>query len=475
MNSHIEDSRQVVQALWRAAAMPEAQLANLSLTGAEPVMASSFAVGTAAQSSIAAAALAAATIGQLRGAGSQSVSVDMNAAAIECTGYFRINGQASAIWDPIAGLYPCGSPGGPDGSAGWIRLHTNFEHHRDGVLKLLGLPLGAATSKEAVAAALSHWSALEFEQAATDAGMVVAALRNFEQWDAHPHAAIVAAQPLVSIERIGDADPLKWPSLGVNERPLKGLKILDLTRILAGPVCGRTLAAYGAEVMLVNSPKLPNIASIADTSRGKLSTHIELREAPGVQRLLGLLSDAHVFIQGYRPGALATLGFDPQTLAAHRPGIVCVSLSAYGDQGPWAGKRGFDSLVQTATGFNDAEGRAAGESQPKAMPVQVLDYATGFLMAFGAQAALYAQASQGGSWHVRVSLARTGLWLRAMGRVADGFKAPKPNFEGMTETTASGFGELVAVRHAAHFSRTPSAWTRPSTPPGSHPAAWPSE
>ncbi len=469
MNRQLVNSEQAVQEIWRAAALPTAHLANLSLSGAEPVLASSFAVGTAAQTSVAAAALAASAIGEHRGAAPQTVSVDMRAAAIECTGYFRVNGQTPVAWDPIAGLYPCGA----HADAGWIRLHTNFAHHRDGVLKLLGLPIGAATPKDAVATALRNWSAVEFEQAATAAGMVVAAVRNFDEWDRHPHAAFVAAQPLVSIERIGDADPLSWPQLSATAAPLQGLRVLDLTRILAGPVCGRTLAAYGAEVMLVNSPELPNIASIADTSRGKLSAHIDLRAASGTQDLLRLLRDAQVFIQGYRPGALASLGFDPQTLAAHRPGIVCVSLSAYGDQGPWAGKRGFDSLVQTATGFNDAEARAAGESQPKAMPAQILDYATGFLMAFGAQAALFAQTTQGGSWHVQVSLARTGLWLRSMGRVSDGFKAPKPNFDGMTETTASGFGELVALRHAARFSRIPAVWTRPSMPPGSDPPAWP--
>jgi hypothetical protein len=150
-----------------------------------------------------------------------------------------------------------------------------------------------------------------------------------------------------------------------------------------------------------------------------------------------------------------------------------VSLSAYGETGPWAGRRGFDSLVQSAAGFNLAEAQAAGSPEPMALPVQILDMASGFLMAFGAQAALLRQQSEGGSWHVRVSLARTAQWLRELGRVAAGFDAPRPDFSGLTETTPSGWGELAATRHAAEFSHTPAGWSRPSVQPGTNPLAWP--
>jgi crotonobetainyl-CoA:carnitine CoA-transferase CaiB-like acyl-CoA transferase len=161
-------------------------------------------------------------------------------------------------------------------------------------------------------------------------------------------------------------------------------------------------------------------------------------------------------------------------VAKQRPGIVYVSLSAYGEEGPWAEKRGFDSLVQTATGFNHAEAQAAQELQPKAMPVQILDYATGFLMAFGAQAALLRQATEGGSWHVRVSLARTGLWLRSLSRASQGFAIGRPHHHGFIETLDSGFGMLVAMRHAAKFSGSQESGKklRASMPPGSHAAQW---
>jgi crotonobetainyl-CoA:carnitine CoA-transferase CaiB-like acyl-CoA transferase len=182
-----------------------------------------------------------------------------------------------------------------------------------------------------------------------------------------------------------------------------------------------------------------------------------------------------MFIQGYRPGSLAALGWAPDAVAQVRPGIVLVSLSAYGELGPWAGKRGFDSLVQTATGFNLAEAQAAGSEQPRALPMQVLDMASGALMAFGAQAALLRQQREGGSWHVRVSLARSGCWLRRLGRLAHGFGAPAADFSDVMETSDSGWGRLSAVRHAAEFSGTPAGYTRPSMPPGSHPLAWPAQ
>ena len=272
---------------------------------------------------------------------------------------------------------------------------------------------------------------------------------------------------------IGDAPPLALPAIIDKMLPLRGIRVLDLTRILAGPVAGRTLAAYGADVMLINSPTLPNISSIAETSRGKLSAHVDLRVGSGRDTMRALLKNSHVFIQGYRPGGLASLGFGVGDTAKVRPGLVYVSLSAYGDEGPWATRRGFDSLVQTATGFNQAEAAAANEVKPRPLPMQILDYATGYLIAMCVSAALIRQQREGGSWHVRLSLAQTGHWLRSLGRVENGFSISTPDIEPYMETSQSGFGELTAVRHSAQLSRTPAAWMRPSMPPGSHQPIWP--
>ncbi len=465
-------SKQALHDLWRLAQLPEAALSRVTLTGEEPALPSSFAVGVAAQSSIAAAALAATEIGAARSGAAQTIGVDIRDAALECTGFFSIDGRVPEAWDKISGLYPCGADAG---EPGFVRIHANFAHHRDGALKLLGLPPGDKTEKADVERALKQWRAQQFEQAAADNKLVVSALRSFAEWDAHPACAELKPQPVISFEKIGDAAPIALPPLSSREQPLAGLRVLDLTRILAGPTCGRTLAAYGADVMLINSPNLPNIEAIVDTSRGKLSAYADLDTDPGRATLRELARDANVFVQGYRPDGIASRGFGPDQLAKLRPGIVYVSLSAYGHLGPWGNKRGFDSLVQTATGFNHAEGEAFGGA-PRALPMQILDFASGFLMAFGAEAALLRQAREGGSWHVRVSLARTGLWLRGLGRVANGANAAKPDVETLKrylQSYDSGYGKLVAMPHAAKFSATPAQWSRPSMPPGSHPPVWP--
>jgi hypothetical protein len=475
--NHVEDA---LAALWQQAQLPADALAQVTLPGHQQVLPSSFAVTTAVQSSLAAAALAAVQIGAQRGGPQQQVTVDATHAVLDSCGWYRVNGQVLPVWDKLSGLYACGGTHTP----GWVRIHANFAHHRDGALALLGLPTGEHTSRDDVAAALVDWQAEDFETAAADAGLVVAAARSFEQWDAHPHAKALAGQPPLHVALIDGsaaAAPRPWRRLGAAQPPLHGVRVLDLTRILAGPVAGRDLAAYGAEVMLVNAPQLPNIDNIADTSRGKLSVHIDLTTTTGRDTLRALVCDADVVLQGYRPGALAAFGFGVDDLSALRPGIVCVSLSAYGDHhggGPWAARRGFDSLVQTATGFNIAEAQAFGATQPRALPFQVLDYSAGHLLAFGAQVALLRQREQGGSWHAQVSLAAVAQWLRGLGRLPAGaqhalFDLAQAPFEAFAEDEDSGFGRLRALRHSAQLSHTPARWARPSMRPGSHAAIWP--
>jgi hypothetical protein len=477
-------------ALWRAAGLPADALSHASLPGALPVLPSSFQVATAAQASLGAAALAAAELWHLRsGLPRQQVQVDRRHAAVECSAHALIDGVAPPLWDKLSGLYDCGSA---VAAPGHVRIHANFAHHRDAALRVLGLPTGDATEREAVAAALAHWRAEDFEQAVIDAGGVAAAARRFSDWDVHPQARALAGVPLVQIQRLpppagsADAPPRRWPALGAGQRSLAGLRVLDLTRILAGPAAARCLAAYGADVLMVNGPRQPNIAAIADMSRGKRSTLLDLDTQDGRATLHRLAAGAQVFLQGYRPGALARHGFGAEALAAAYRGLVVASLSAWGETGPWASRRGFDSLVQTATGFNRAE--AAGKAAPMAMPVQILDYAAGHLLAFGIQAALWHQATEGGSWQVQVTLAGVAGWLRAMGQDSAGLAAVAPDLAPYLEDSRCGFGHLVhagapvgqpamlrALRHAPRFSASPAGLDLPAMPPGSHAPAWEGE
>jgi crotonobetainyl-CoA:carnitine CoA-transferase CaiB-like acyl-CoA transferase len=214
---------------------------------------------------------------------------------------------------------------------------------------------------------------------------------------------------------------------------------------------------------------------VMDSGRGKLATFIDLREASCRETLAGLTREADIFVQGYRPGAIGGSGFSPEQAAALRPGLIYVSLCAYGHEGPWSNRRGFDSLVQNANGINHAEAEAAGSTQPKPLPCQAIDHTAGYLMAFGAMTALGRRAAVGGSWHVRVSLAQAGHWIRALGRI-DGLACPDPGLGDVRDRLQehdSGFGRLTTVRHAAVLSETPAHWARPSVPLGTHPPAWP--
>jgi crotonobetainyl-CoA:carnitine CoA-transferase CaiB-like acyl-CoA transferase len=461
----------ILRDLWTSIGGDKAALERVRLTGEEPQIPSSFRVAVAGQTTIAAAGLAAAEIRRLRSGETQDVSVDMRHAVAECRSerYLRLDDKPPPpAWDAIAGVYKTGDNR-------FVRCHTNFPHHRDAVCNVLG----CEPERDKVQAALMQWKGEDFETAAYAAGGVVALMRSYDEWSALPQARALAELPLVSIEKIGEAPPKPWPQgLSNGDRPLSGLRVLDLSRVIAGPVAGRTLAAHGADVLLVSGPELPAIPWLTiDTGRGKLTTLVELKSEAGRAQLRELLKGADIFSQGYRPRALAALGFAPEDAANINPGIVYVTLSAYGHAGPWAERRGFDSLVQTTTGFNHAEGQAAGIDGPKELPAQMLDHATGYLMAFGAMMAKARQAREGGSWHVRVSLAQTGRWLWNLGRLDGGLDTPDLTGEAVhaafIESMPSGFGTLKAVLHSALLSTTPARWSRPAMPLGSHPPQWP--
>jgi crotonobetainyl-CoA:carnitine CoA-transferase CaiB-like acyl-CoA transferase len=461
----MQSPRQILHDIWTSIGGEASALDTLTMTGDEPQLPSSFRVAAAAQVSVAAIGLAAAEIWKMRSGEAQEVAVDMRHAVVECRSerYLRVDGKPPPpAWNAIAGVYKTRD--------GFVRLHTNFPHHRDAVCKVLN----CKPERDEVQAALMQWDGEAFETAAYAGGCVVAFMRSHDQWSATPHAVALAGLPLIQITKIGEVPPKPWPG---GERPLAGIRVLDLSRVIAGPVAGRTLAAHGADVLLISGPELPAIPWLTiDTGRGKLTSFVELKNEQGRGVLRDLLAEADIFSQGYRPRAIAGLGFSPEDAARINPGIIYVTLSAYGAAGPWAERRGFDSLVQTATGFNHAEGQAAGIDGPKELPAQMLDHATGYFMAFGAMMAKVRQAREGGSWHVQVSLAQTGRWLWNLGRVSDGLAIEDLKGEAVRpfiEEASSGFGALRSVRHSAVLSKTPAFWARPAMPLGSHPPQWP--
>jgi crotonobetainyl-CoA:carnitine CoA-transferase CaiB-like acyl-CoA transferase len=454
--------------LWQAAEGDPAALAQLQLAGRDPVLPSRFAVGTLAQATIAASGLAAAEVWRARTGRRQTVSVDMRhaAAAFRSERYLKLEDAPSFQWDKIAGLYRCRD--------GWVRIHTNFAHHRDGILRLLG----CGYDRDSVQAALMGWDKQTFETAAAEANMCATAFRSLSEWAAHPQGQAVAALPLFEIVRIGDAPPRPFKADPV--QPLSGVRVLELTRVIAGPVAGRTLAAHGADVVYVSSERLPNMHDlIPDTGRGKRTTLLDLADAAGAAKIATLAATADMFLQGYRPGALAAHGLSPDQLAARNPGIVCVALSAYGHVGPWAGRRGFDSLTQNANGLNHAEAEALADGKPvdrpKELPAQALDHAAGYLLAFGAMMALRRRAVEGGSWLVRTSLAQVGEALKRLPQPIDGPKTPDlaaADVADLVESTSSGFGPMLAVRHAAQLSETAAGFTLPAARLGTHAPVW---
>lgn len=462
-----------LQFAWSSAGCEAAALEDVRLAGDDPGLPSVYRVGALATATIAAQALAAAQCYRLRTGRRQTVEVEQRRAlaVFRSERYLRIDeGPAPELRDPLMGFYET-----RDGR--WIQLHTNFPHHRQGVVNVLG----CADDHAAVTEAIRGWDGAALDQTLADAGLCAALIRSPNEWAALPQASALAALPLFEIERIdgGQSDAPPEPiggALSLASRPLEGVRVLDLSRIIAGPVAGRTLAQHGADVLLVNGPHLPNIAPLViDNGRGKRSALLDLRHEEERSVLHSLARDADVFLQAYRPGAIAAHGFSPEALARTRPGIVYVSVSAYGHTGPWSTRRGFDSLVQSASGIAWTEREAAGTTAPKHLPCQALDHATGYLAAFGAMVALQRRAVEGGSWHVRVSLAQTGRWLQSLGTIGDGWRAPQvrlADVRDLMQTIDSPFGKVLAAAPAEAMSETPPRFDRPPVPLGTDPARW---
>ena len=439
--------------------------------GTDPILPTSFRIAETSAAALAATGLAVSDLWQLRTGRRQDVAVDRRqaTASLRSGHYMKLNGASvSTERNAVMGVYPAKN-------GRWSYLHCNFPNHRAAALGVLGVP----EDREAVREAVAKWDALELEEAIIAAKGAGGMVRTMDEWAKHPQAAAIASLPLMEIVKIGGSPPEKLPD---GDRPLSGIRVLDLTRVLAGPTCARTLAEHGADVLKISAAHLPNLGyQEYDTGHGKLSAHLDLREPEDVETLRGLVRDADVFSQGYRPGTLGTRGFSPEALANVRPGIVFVSLCAFSHVGPWASRRGFDTVVQTVSGITARQGELfpGAAPGPQFYPVSAIDYLTGYLMAFGAMVALARRVREGGSWLVRISLAQTGRWLVGRGEVpkSDLKDVPKEftsaELERWSVTTDTPVGRLRHLGPVVRLSETPPRWARPSVPLGYHEPVWP--
>jgi crotonobetainyl-CoA:carnitine CoA-transferase CaiB-like acyl-CoA transferase len=430
--------------------------------GTDPVFPTPWRVGLAGSAALGAVGLAVSDLWRQRTGHAQQVAIDLRAAAasLRSNTYVLRDGKRPTSWDPLSGHYPT-----RDGRH--MFLHTNHPHHRAGALRIAG---AASDDREALAAAVAKWDGVAIEEAIAAGGCVGGLTRSRDEWIAHPHDQAVARLPLMDITRIGEAPARPLPP---GARPLSGIRVLDLTRVLAGPTCGRVLVENGADVLHITAPHLPYQSELLmDTGHGKRCAFLDLRQQAAIDTLKALIRNADIFTQGYRPGTMAARGFSPEEVAALRPGIVCVSLCAYGHEGPWAQRRSFDSIVQNVTGLAATN---SSLEKPRNMPVQALDYIAGYLGALGAMVALARRVEQGGSWLVRVSLVQVAHWIASLGTVdATGTASDLPVDELATLTMESDgpFGHLRHLKPVVQMSETPAFYAKPAEPLGTSPARW---
>ena len=439
--------------------------------GTDPVLPTSFKITETSTAALSAVGLAINDLWEIRTGKRQDIAINSRqaTASLRSGKYMDMDtAPVSTERNPVMGVYPAQN-------GRWSYLHCNFPNHRAAALKVLGV----AEDKEEVRRAVSQWDALELEEAIIAAKGAGGMVRSMEEWGNHPQAAAIRSLPLMEIIKIADSPPETLPEGG---RPLSGVRVLDLTRVLAGPTCARTMAEHGADVLKITASHLPNIGyQEYDTGHGKLSANLDLRDNGDLETLHGLIRDTDIFSQGYRPGTLGNRGLSPESVAKIRAGIIYISLSAFSHLGPWSSRRGFDTVVQTVSGITDRQGRLfpGAEAGPQFYPVSAIDYLTGYLMAFGGLVALARRAREGGSWLVRISLAQTGRWLVDQGQVPETALNGVPSefsdseIKQWSTSSETPVGKLGHLSPVLELSETRAHWARPSVPLGYNDPIWP--
>lgn len=403
--------------------------------------------------------LAAAALHSARGGVNQRVGIDRFEASLSTTpaAYLRIDGQRAGDWDPLTGYFAA--------SDGWVYLHTAFPHLRHGLLAEFNLP----EDKSAVSAGLALLPAQEIEDRAARSGVCAIKLRSRAEWTAHPQSEALRSVPVVGLNRVSDAPPRP---MTVGDAPLSDVRVLDLSRVIAGPTMGRVLAEHGADVLRIGADGLPSLPELViETGHGKRAAHLDLKTDAGRAGLLGLVREADILIDGFRPGALAALGLGSTDLQIVRPDLIHIDLSAFGGEGPWGGRRGYDTYVQAATGLAQMT-----NDGPVRLPCQPLDYFSGYLGAAAAMVAVRRRMIEGGGWRSQLALARTAMWIWDQSDcLPDEAEPPKSNPADPAELrweVDSAFGRVSSLRPAVRLSETPAKWRLPPVALGTHDPVW---
>lgn len=460
-SSHPSDAgaQAFLREIWLAANGDARHLDQVQIIGSGSLP-SIFAVTDLAVASIAAAGLAVAELLEAADGKVAEVVADRRLASFWFSSSIRPQGwEMPALWDAVAGDYQTAD--------GWIRLHTNAPHHRAAALKVLD----AAVDRALVAQAVAGWTAEALELAVVAEGGCAAAMRTREQWVLHPQGMAVNSEPLLHIADGAVAAKPDWQLS--RQRPLQGIRVLDLTRVLAGPTATRFMAGFGADVLRLDPPSWNEPGVVPDMVPGKRCARLDLKTSQGQEIFAQLLAQADVLVHGYRSDALAGMGFDADSRRRINPALVDVSLDAYGWSGPWQTRRGFDSLVQMSSGIADAGMRELGRDKPTPLPVQALDHATGYLMATAVIRGLTQRLQNGRGTQVRTSLARMAeLLMTGSGQQLDSPVTPENSTDLAPAMEATFWGPAQRIQGAVSVGEATMAWDRPAAPLGSVPAAW---
>lgn len=465
--------REDLNAVVAAGLIDERPSPAVEVFGEDPVHRSKLRLGAGVSAALAMVATAIDDIWTARTGTRQTVRIDLRHAAVAISSMWlvRVDGERAVLRPGGEHLPPTrGQYRTADGRV--VYLQDTYRPLEQGALEVLG----CEATTEAIREAIGAWQARDLEEAFVREGLTGVIVRTPDEWLAHPSGQALQNAPVVEIEQIGDAPPLPLP---VGPRPLSGLRVLEDTRVLAGPVISRTLAEFGADVLQIGAPRHieeESESALVDTGHGKRRAYVDLATEGGGATARELLRTADVFSQSYRTGSVERLGLGPRAVAALRPGIVYVSVNCFGHRGPWISKRGFDGNIQAASGITQIQYGDRGRD-PGNIAMALNDYGTGYWGAYGVLRALQLRAEHGGSYHVRVSLGQTASYFLRLGTPheadagsdSDAVIALATEF---MERVESPFGSVDRLRPVIQMSSTNPHWEGPPVRPGTHPAEW---